>query len=588
MSCHLWLLPEILYHLAEHLSRHHLSRMTLVCHAWNNAFAPILWVNIDLASWKSHTSASPPPLETLQARAPWMRSLTFHNHNDPTQFSLGRECRYLRSLTLTESVPFDATRGLGKAYSDSCRQLVGQNRSSLRHLQLVRMTFATHKCAPGVPNWSLMALFAFGNHTAPRSLKVVQCRLSGQHKEACWVLCQRLEVLGMDGGWYGLPDERSRRSRRQKRKDAIVAATSTVVDEREDWITSKWFPRMIDLTFLSMSDKTSQEYLCSVVSQCPRLRKLRWKDCGLETSFIELLHEYLTNPQLRAHTWPDLESFEIPYIFEGEPIKQVTESWPIGKLYNPVTLLHMLSDSNVKILLELHSGSLWKVDLSRMTEASRKWIHRFLELCPMLEKVKCQAISIQPLVMEDRPTWVCERLQVLEMYVDMDPHSLLPPLSLDHPLEQQEEWCRKVYERLGRLRQLRVLDMRFMAVRTHYGTKFYEPKLSQLHLSLRMGLGELGKLHKLQVYFQGQQTSMRRKDVRWMVEHWINLEAIQGDAFSTRREAWAGKKGVWDWEYCRMFGEHHVKAGSGSVCYPANYLKPKEIERLAAINDEDS
>ncbi|KAG0381142.1 hypothetical protein BGX24_009089 [Mortierella sp. AD032] len=572
MSSHLWLPPEILYHVAEHLNQHQLSRATLVCHAWNNAFAPILWANIQLAYWKTHASPSPLPLETLQARAPWMRSLTFNGHADPTQFKLGHECRFLRSLTLSVTIPFDPSRGFDKAYSDRCRELIRQNRTSLRHLELEGTTFDTHKHDPGMPNWSPVAIFAFGKHTALRSLKVTRCHLHGQHKEAFWTLCERLEVLEIDGGWYGLPDERSRRQTRCK-------ATATIIlDTREDWIKFKRFPRLINLKLVSLTEKTSEEYLRSIAAQCPRLRRLGWNDRGTGTSLVHSLLNYLTLPELRAKTWPDLESIEMPSVFRVENILRVIESWPIGKLHNTGVLLRSVPGHYAERLLELHSNSLREVDLSQLEEASQKWMHRFLELCPSLERVKCQTIDIQPLVDEDRPPWVCDRLQEWEMYVDMDPRSFFPPRNLDHPLEQQEEWCRKVLERLGRLRQLRVLDMRMKSAWRRNGVCFGARTESQLHLSLRMGLGELGRLYKLkEVYFQGQQKLMRRNDVRWMVEHWINLEKIQGNTFSTRREVFAGRKNVWDWGYCRMFGEYHVKAGSESPCYPSDYLNPKHI-----------
>ncbi|KAG0280424.1 hypothetical protein BGZ95_010157 [Linnemannia exigua] len=298
--------------------------------------------------------------------------------------------------------------------------------------------------------------------------------------------------------------------------------------------------------------------------------------------------DYLTLPELRAKVWPDLESIKMHSIFGIENVLRVIESWPIGKLHNTALLNRRIPGRCIERLLEVHSGSLREVDLSHIQEAPRKWIHRFLELCPSLERVKCQAINMQPLVEEDRPPWVCDRLQEWAIYIDMDPRSFIPPGTLGNPSERQEKWCRRVFERLGRLRQLRVLDLRMRAVRNRDGIWSFEPKESQqLHLSLQMGLGELGRLHKLkEVYFQGRQTLMRRNDVQWMVEHWVNLEKIQGNGFSTRREAFAGKKHVWDWEYCRMFGEHHVKAGSESPGYPSNYLNPQQIERLTVTSDE--
>ena len=72
MLSQMWLWPGIIYHLSDHLIYRDLSRLSLVCHAWNNAFAPILWANITLESQKlskggDDDSDSAPSLETLQA-----------------------------------------------------------------------------------------------------------------------------------------------------------------------------------------------------------------------------------------------------------------------------------------------------------------------------------------------------------------------------------------------------------------------------------------------------------------------------------------------------------------------------------------
>lgn len=435
-------------------------------------------------------------------------------------------------------------------------------------------------------------MLVFGKHTGLRTLKVVGCNIYGHHREAFWALCRRLEGLTICGAVVGLPGEGM--SRRQV-GDKTSASTgnnsnnySTTADQDtgEKWITSKWFPRMMELKIATMSENRSEDYLHCIVAQCPRLRHLEW-DTFLDWSpFIDPMLVYLTNPELRAITWPDLESIAMDGVFARDHLLQVIETWPVGKLRNPYDLLHRAPEGVVERLLVLHSGSLREVDMSRVNGVSpRQWMHRFLELCPMLEKVKCHAINIQPLVWEDRPPWVCERLKEWEMRIDMDPRSFVPPTSLDDGLERQEEWCRKVFERLGRLRQLRVLDMRCSGSRiADYDMPKKEDSL--LHFSLRMGLGELGRLSKLrEVYFHGQQTMLRRNDVRWMMEHWVNLEVIQGRSFSEKREPFAGKKKVWDYEYCRMFGQHHIEASSESAPYPKGYLNPKQLESLAGTDD---
>lgn len=442
-------------------------------------------------------------------------------------------------------------------------------------------------------------MLAFGKHTGLRTLKVEGCYIYGQHREAYWELCGRLEGLTMCGVVVGLPGEGLNRRQAQKKANTAITAsadnssnsnsTTAEQDTGEKWITSKRFPRMMELNITAMSERRAEDYLHCIVAQCPRLRRFECDEFLDRTSFVYPMLEYLTNPELRATTWPDLECIAMDGIFGRDHLLPVIETWPIGKLRYAHDLLFRAPEGVVERLLDLHSGSLREVDMSRVVGVSpRKWMHRFLELCPMLEKVKCEVINLQPLVSEDRPPWVCERLKEWEIWVDMDPRSFEPPMNLDNRLERQEEWCRKVFERLGRLRQLRVLDLRLKSSYDGYYEMNLKKQDSLLHLSLRTGLGELGRLSKLkEVYFHGQQTMLRRSDVRWMVEHWINLEVIQGGSFSEKREPFAGKKKkVWDYEYCRMFGQHHIGASSESGPYPRDYLNPKQLERLAGTDDE--
>ncbi|KAF9090258.1 hypothetical protein BGX23_006130 [Mortierella sp. AD031] len=619
----MWLWPEILYHLAEHLNEDELSRYSLVCHAWNNAFAPILWASITIGS-KSQPSSWKPPIESLQTKAPWIRSIAYLSHDTTDQFSLGPECRWLRSLTFNGPIPFNDT--FDKSYSDSCRLLIRQNRATLRHLELDGMVFIQTKNKAkdkvGVPNWSPFESFAFGKHTGLRSLKVTYVQVFGEHRAAFWTLCERLEVLHMKGGSYGLPGG----GRKRQVRRAVASGTAAAgldgannnnnnnnnnsssnnnsggtggcssyryedsVDADPDWITSKRFPKLVDLKLKFLVEGTYKQYMESIVTQCPRLKRLKWDRYMVETEFLDLFLGYLIKPELRATTWPDLEDLDMYILNNGQHAAQVIETWPVGKLQRVDCLLHRVPDQVFQRLLDLHSGSLREIDLSRVDVCSRKWVHRFLDMCPTLEKIKSQAINIQAFVDDDRPEWVCERLQEWKIYIDMDPRSFDPPRCLTRSFEEQRVWCQRVFERLGRLKQLRVLDMRLHIMDSQFHATAYAPKESLLHLSLEMGLGALRGLSKLkELGFQGDQTMIRRRDVRWMIEHWVQLKRIQGGMLSNRREAAiAGKKKfVWDFEYGRML----ERCG---ICPPSSlngvreeaYLCPRKVELLAATSDE--
>ena len=165
-----------------------------------------------------------------------MQSIVYHGHRDAHQFSLGPQCRYLRSLTLFGSIPFTATNTttatiitalqFNKSYSDSCRNLIRQNRTTLRHLNLTRMTFSVPKNRTDKPNWSPMGMLAFGKHTGLRMLKVEGCYIYGQHREAFWALCGRLDGLTICGGMGGLPGERLNRWRVRDNVNTAISASA--------------------------------------------------------------------------------------------------------------------------------------------------------------------------------------------------------------------------------------------------------------------------------------------------------------------------------------------------------------------------
>ncbi|KAF9934839.1 hypothetical protein FBU30_010812 [Linnemannia zychae] len=594
----IWYLPEILHCLSKHVHRKDLVQLTLVCRSWNNAFAPILWSIIHFGKCQESVLETI-GLETLRSRSAWFRTLEYHSRVDLKLLSLGDACRNLQSLTLSCQLPFKTEYAQG--YSKACQQLLRQNRESLRRLELKHWTFNKGVEGLVIPEWYPVTIFAFEKYTQLRELRAVDCIFYGEYEEAFWTLCERLEVLVLDGGLYGLPKEQLQ-EQPQSREDSHYSSYSNMTnthmgtDPLRSSSVSKRFPKMVELTLIQTTASNPNDYLHRIVAQCPRLRRLKWTEYIVSSLPTRLMAKYLTHPEMRAQTWPDLECLETNIGLFKDNLLSIVDIWPEGKLRDANRLIYKAPSGVIGRLLQKHSDSLHTIDL-RWAHSPKKYLYRFLELCPMLEKVAGTEINLEAFIgvtpedEDERPAWVCHRLKEWNVFVNVDPRSTMPALILDHSLERQEYWCRKVFERLGRLKQLRVLDMRKWNQSIVFETaENCYPKETQLHLSLQMGLDELGGLTKLrEVYFQGQQTMMRRSDVKWMLKHWVNLEVIEGGSFSNKKERFAGKKTVWDYEYNRMFHAKHVEARSTNVMYngyPDMYLTPKELGLLAAANDE--
>ncbi|KAG0199877.1 hypothetical protein BGX31_004192, partial [Mortierella sp. GBA43] len=92
--------------------------------------------------------------------------------------------------------------------------------------------------------------------------------------------------------------------------------------------------------------------------------------------------------------------------------------------------------------------------------------------------------------------------------------------------DDDKRMCRQIFERLGQLSQLAVLDMRLQQQRM---TRRFGIKTSSPPLTLRMGLGYLSTLRNLKMIGYHGSQRIRLDDLEWMLEHWNKLRKILGD-----------------------------------------------------------
>ncbi|KAK3807703.1 MAG: hypothetical protein J3Q66DRAFT_444795, partial [Benniella sp.] len=199
------------------------------------------------------------------------------------------------------------------------------------------------------------------------------------------------------------------------------------------------------------------------------------------------------------------------------------------------------------LLRQDHFKALTKVDLSMTTAEPDlppfrtagvpQWVQEVLESCPSLEQVTAKTITAEDIA-GGKP-WVCLGLKEFKVMIDMG-FGRASGRGYNRPkfTENQKGLCRAVFEQLGRLEQLRVLDMRRL------GWHLESPRYAPLPLELRLGLGLLSKLKDIEVIAFHRYQDMRKTDVEWMLRQWPYLSAIHGNLLSNKPSKTFGNKYV--------------------------------------------
>jgi hypothetical protein len=125
--------------------------------------------------------------------------------------------------------------------------------------------------------------------------------------------------------------------------------------------------------------------------------------------------------------------------------------------------------------------------------------------------------------------------------------------------EDKQAECRAVLHRLGQLRALRVLDLRFKTSRFDFGPAVFRYRIHALPIGLSTGLDELSELKSLEQFmFHGHQNMIKR-DVLWMIEHWPSLRLIDGGRLSTGGSRFEERMNSWDAGLARILNSHRIR-----------------------------
>jgi hypothetical protein len=524
-------LPEVLFQVALYLDAKDVLACSLVSRTSYSAFAPYVWRNLHIGLHPSqHTtlrhqdpfarfisiktqvcdnqeqnqlSEEGQPSEedslsqVLQRAAPWIRSLFIHGHYSTHQLKFGERCTMLESLSI-EGPPlndkFDTT------YWDNCKALVRQNSAHLRSLTM--MHWGRSCRGRKLPKWSPLSECV--QHRNLRSLRIQGGSFRDQQWASYWKIFENLESLTLEF--------------------IHLAPPPSIASE---------FPQLRTLALHQLTTEPLHQ-LDWIIRICPMLQTLVWT-LGPTTRFpVQFTHYFV------ELTWPELESITI----KGHRDHMSHEDYIsiLQATQRPFKILDLkiqfLPPDLFDLLRQSHFKTLTKVDLFSAV-AIPQCVQEVLESCPLLEHLAATVITAQDII-NGKP-WLCLGLKEFKVMINMgfgrtklDRGAKRPKFS-----ESEQGLCHAVFEQLGRLEQLRVLDLR-----RHYwftDMRAYFP----LPLELRLGLGQLSRLEDIEVIgFYGSQ-DLRMTDLEWMLRSWRYLIAVYGDQLSRKRS------GTFENEYVR-------------------------------------
>ncbi|KAI8352406.1 hypothetical protein B0O80DRAFT_499697 [Mortierella sp. GBAus27b] len=560
-------LPEITFQVVQYLETSDVIACSLVCKDFRASFEPFVWMNICLGTFsvfEAIQARCEQPLakyisisirgcradmagharqdrilQGLQRIAPWIRSLTIRAHVFPRQLKFANRCAGVNTLFLA-GIPHNDQ--FDESYWNDVEALLRQNSACLQSLTLVgwRERYSDGKL--GQPLWR--PLLTCAQHSNLSTLKLHSVMVSERDMEALWEIGQQLEILeltnlkkedmSIQNSGTSAPETTSESNQN------LSQAGDHVIHEEEASATTATtatstpavrFPKLRKLK-LERLDMEPWDELGYFIDQCPLLQTLIWSS-QCDKPFLGIFCD-----RLAAGTWPCLDWIEIVC-----SKRNVTEHEHAALLKSSPRSLRCL-DVNVQRLegktfnlyRELgHFKTLTKVvlELPNIPESSlgsviSKQVQEVLESCPLLEHIVAVNIIAQDII-QGKP-WVCHRLKVFQVMIGLElsdsNHVQAGGRAGIKYTKDQRTQFRHIFERLGQLKQLTVLDMRLINQDLNLHHRY--SNFTSLPLRLSMGLGHLSTLKNLEVigYYGPQEIQV--VDMEWILQHWKNLRHIQG------------------------------------------------------------
>ncbi|KAI1314552.1 hypothetical protein EDD11_001981 [Mortierella claussenii] len=531
--------PEITTLVAPYLERIDRLHCIQVSRSWYSFFLPTLWETVRLSFQGLGQGKDSPCPEVLRKYSHLIKHLTFRDgileeHEDVEFPNLSR----LRVLQLYQSQErlISLLSRLVQGYPSLSPHLSHiLDPAPLRQLELRdRPTDLIHGTELLSRCWEVMVQLK-----CLTSLRLYEVTVRKHtDMESLWKICQQLEHLdlvnttllpiptvvngsgggGREGGGVTL-------SIVESEVDAETGTLLTGTEEEEDkasekvnpWtnqavLTTMLFPKIKDLRIAMERRMMALEQL-DWIRRCPSLKGLRWSIARKMGKMALGEFSVLVN----AHTWPDLQDLDIANASATEQqwstiirgMKQVRK-WIVPQTsWKPLVLA----------AFRPHFAGLQKLDISLHGMKFTLYLPELLGACPQLEYLCAHRVSACDIV--NGPPWACNAsLKHLELHFD------IPQYMTTEEIRNVEQ---EVFGRLSRLKNLRVLDV---------GSKdvWYivtERGILDFRLDFRLERGgltqlkTLTKLRQLGVGYLGSQR-MGEQEVRWMLEHWKDLEIVDG------------------------------------------------------------
>ncbi|KAF9096425.1 hypothetical protein BGX29_008569 [Mortierella sp. GBA35] len=652
-------LPEILYRIGLYLDADQVLACSLVCRTFYNAYSPLVWKDLHFSLTKQQLKAirEKTPLarkisfrhlfesnelergteeliSILQDRAPWMRSLTIHQHDSVQQFSsFGPRCNRVEALSI-EGIPLCGDYE-DKTYWKSCKALLRQNRPDLRSLSLQNWKPEWRKPLPGQPVWN--PILSCTQHLNLTSLSLISCKIRGKHLRAFWTISARLESLVMED------------------VDMDLTWTPTAFYDKGKGQDDGKDKDELEVRFFRRHHPLTQLYW--LIIPCPALQKLTWLfdwHRHFPTQpFMDAFEDSPTSPT----AWPDLDSITIKghsnWITEENHFQLLKSArHPLRRL----DLVHgAMQPKSFEMLQTRHFATIQTIDLTySVTDHSCRWVIVILESCNSLERIKSKVVKGQDII-KSKP-WACQGLKSWIMAIDMDfdnpdaitttpagtgtgtvdtatntsssssssgsgtapetgaaSSSSTPPDTSQTPtplppttngpnrrlLRQERQACRAVYRRFSTLTQLCEFDM-LHSHNMNYLTVPGSPqpsnpnhpnhRLISLPLRLACGLDLLSRLVRLEKFsFWSGYTHVREREIEWILGHWKDLKKLAGGfSIPGRMIQTVYKDFAWSNQFTPMLKEHGITTdGSRYQHYDDSAEILAEGEQGLELEDEN-
>ncbi|KAF9916519.1 hypothetical protein BX616_003559 [Lobosporangium transversale] len=312
-------------------------------------------------------------------------------------------------------------------------------------------------------------------------------------------------------------------------------------------------------------DHTVEELLDVLVKTCTRLERLELFSSGLtDQGFAEVLNTWVLKQQVQQRQQQGESSSSSSSSSTSSPSKPCY----LQGFGAPDS---SFGRDGARVLLDHHKLTLTYLNLKYCKDFTSGMVFAVLTSCPNLvhfyghtlmpkyitsnderdqyqgqaqNQRQGQAMLAKDVLLPSLPfilqEWVCTRLETFDIQVDPTiTRRYTPYQDQRHMEELRKQWSTYVLEQLGRLTRLR----RLAVGQAHCKRYTY---VMGLDFNLPNGLGLLKDLWRLECLdMSGLVQQLGLEDIRWMLQHWPNLQWIEGDVLFQYEEKLLLEKVLW-------------------------------------------